>query len=99
VPGDIDVAVDIDHTARGGDVAQLGDVMFGVAEHHGLEASLRRFGAHERIETLLGEHLVDGAQTVGALGMSGRRDMVEACRMGEKKGGHGALEARDRPTI
>jgi hypothetical protein len=39
------------------------------------------------------QHLVDGAQALDALGMAGRRQVLEGSRVGEEAGGHGRLVA------
>ncbi len=67
------------------DVPQFADVMLVMAERDQIEIAFRRFAAHQRVEAVLRQHLIDRAQPVGALGVSRRRRMVETGRVGEKK--------------
>src|SRR5439155_12849760 len=83
------VAVDISHAARRRDMAQLRDVMLVVAERDEIEIAFRRLAALKTVEAFVRQHLVDRAQPVGAFRMSWRRDVIEACRMGQKQRGHG----------
>src|ERR1700742_4551683 len=69
-------------------MAKFGDVVLAMAERDGIEIAFRRLAAHQRVEPLLAKHLVDRPQAIGPLGMTGRREVVEAGRMGEEKGGH-----------
>src|SRR5215475_10495941 len=62
--------------------------MLAMAERDRIEISFRRFAAREFIEARVRKHLIDRAQAIGALGVAGWRDMVEACRVGQKQGGH-----------
>ena len=64
---------------------QLFDVMLVVAQRHRIQAAFRRLATAKRVEAILREHLIDGANPVGPLGMPGRGQVVEACRMGQKK--------------
>jgi hypothetical protein len=59
-----------------------------VAKRDLIERARRRLLARKAVELLFGKHLGDRAQTVGALGVSRRRGMIEACGMGEKKRAH-----------
>ena len=74
------------------DMAQLADVMFVMAERDLVELALGRLARAPGAETLFAEHLVDRAQPVGPLGVSGRRQVIEACGMGEKEGHAGPLK-------
>ena len=67
------------------DVAQFLDVMLVVAERDLIELAFRRLAAHQRLEAVLRQHLIDRAHPVGALGVPRRRHMLEAGRMGQKK--------------
>ena len=71
-------------------VADGGDVVHGMAERDGLERSARRLDARERLEALVLERAVDGAQPVRPLGMAGRREVVEAGGVGDEEGGSSA---------
>ena len=62
--------------------------MLVVAERDQIEDAFRRLAAHQRVEALFAEHLIDRAHPVGPFGMSRRRHMVEAGRMGQKKRRH-----------
>src|SRR5687768_3071719 len=55
---------------------------------HRLQRRKRRVFAHQRIELLVFQHLLDRAQTIRPLGMALRRLMVEAGGMAEEKGRH-----------
>src|SRR6478736_3351686 len=81
VPGDIEVA-------------QFGDVVLAVAERDGIENAFRRLGARQRLEAVFAEHLRDRAQAIGTLGMTGRRQVVEAGRVAQEKRGHAVSCAR-----
>jgi hypothetical protein len=62
--------------------------MIVVTQRHDIEAGFRRLAARELCEALLAEHLCDRAQPVRALGMTRRRQMIEACGMAEEKRCH-----------
>ena len=62
--------------------------MFVVAERDQIEIAFGRLPAHQRLETVLGQNLVDRAQSIGALRMSRRGQMIQARRMREKKRRH-----------
>jgi hypothetical protein len=70
------VAVDIDHAALRGDVPELADIMLAMAQRDGIQIAFRRLAARERFEAIFGHNLSHGAQPVGTLGVSRRRDMV-----------------------
>ena len=63
-------------------MAQFGDVVLAMAERDEIEIAFRRLGARQRLEAILAEHFGDRAQAIGALGMAGRRQMIEAGRDG-----------------
>ena len=67
---------------------ELGDVIERVAEPDGLEGGEGRLHAGEVLELLLLERLLDGTQPIGPLRMAGRRQVIEAGRMGDVQGGH-----------
>jgi hypothetical protein len=69
--------------------------MFIVTERDQIKRTLRRLLADEPVKLALAKNLVDGANPVGPFRMSRRREMIEACRMGQKKCGH-ALSWRVR---
>ena len=50
----------------------------------------RRLDAHQRLEALGFERALDRAQPVRPLRMAGRREVVEAGRMGDEERGHRA---------
>ena len=73
--------------------------MLAVAQRDRIEAAFRRLAAHQRLEALFAEHLVDRAQPVGAFGVARRRQMVETGGMGQKQAScrilaHGVRGAR-----
>jgi hypothetical protein len=70
-------------------VADFRDVVDRVAQRDRLQRRRGRLHAHEVLETRVFQGLVNGAQPVRPLGMSGRRDVVEAGRVGDEKGRHG----------
>ena len=43
------------------------------------------------LEALVLEHAIDGAQPIGALGMTGGGEVIEAGRMGDVEGGHSVV--------
>ena len=53
-----------------------------------LERGARRLDARERLEALVLERAVDGAQPVRPLGMAGRREVLEAGGVGDEERGH-----------
>src|SRR5262249_51647638 len=59
--------------------------MLAMAQRDLVEVAFRRGVAHQRIELVLRQHLLDGAQPVGPLGMPGRREVIEAGLMGQEK--------------
>ena len=69
-------------------MAQFTDIMLVVAERDRIERAFRCLAARKPVEARFRQHLGDRAQAVGALGVSRRRDMIEACRMGEEKRAH-----------
>ena len=83
------VGVDLHQPALRRGIADFRDVVDRVAQRDRLQRRRGRLLAHEVLETRVFQGLVDGAQPVRPLGMSGRRDMVEAGRMGDEKGRHG----------
>jgi hypothetical protein len=64
------------------------DIMLVVTERDRIKIAFRCLAAHQRREAIFAEHLGDGAQPVGALGMSGRRGVFEAGPVAEKKRRH-----------
>ncbi len=48
----------------------------------------RRLLAHQAVEGFVRQRLVDGAHTVGPLGMAGPRVMLNKARVGDQQGGH-----------
>ena len=79
------VAVDIDHAAGRRDMAEFADIMLAMAQRHRIEAAFRRLAAHQQLEAIFAEHLVDRAQPVGPFGVSRRRQMVEAGGMRQRR--------------
>ena len=79
------VAVDIDHARSRRDVAQFADIVLAMAEQHGVEVAFRREVAHQRLETVFAKHLGDRAQPVGAFGMSGWGQVIEAGGVRQKQ--------------
>ncbi len=63
-------------------LADGGDILHGMAERDRVERSARRRDAGERLEALVFECAVDGAQPIRSLGMAGWREMVEAGGVG-----------------
>src|SRR5262249_17922523 len=62
-----------------------------------------RFDPHQVLEALVLEHAVDGTQAIRPLGMPGRREVVQAGRMGDQQRGHcrylPAQSAARKPAI
>jgi hypothetical protein len=75
------VAIDIDHAAGGGDMAEFADIMFAMTQCDRIEIAFRRFAAHQRLESIVRQHLADRAQPVGAFRVPRWREVVEACGM------------------
>ena len=72
-------------------VADGSHILHGVAKRDGFERGGRRLDAHERPKTIVSERPVDGPQPVRTLGMAGRRDVIEAGRVGDEKRRHRAI--------
>jgi hypothetical protein len=69
-------------------MADLADLELGMTKRDGIEACLRCACAREVLKALAVQNLVDRPQAVRALGMIGRRCMIEARRMADEEGGH-----------
>ncbi len=82
------VGVHMDQAACRSDVPEFTDVMLVVAERDRIQRAFRRLAAHQPVEAIFRQHLIDGTQPVGSFGMPGRREMVETGRMGENKRRH-----------
>ncbi len=57
----------------------------------------RRLLALERLEQLVGEHLVDGAHAVGPLGVAEAGVVLDEAGMGEEEGGHRRIQGWQNP--
>ena len=79
------IAVEIDQTARRRDMPKFLDIMLVVAKQDLVERAFRCRLAHQRLEAVFAENLLNRANPVGSFGMPRRCQMVEACRMAEKK--------------
>src|SRR6204780_1750834 len=91
------VAVDIDEPFRRREMPDFADVMLVVAERDRIERALGRLAAHQAVEALGAEPLIDRAQPVRALGVVGRSLVIETGRVGEIKRGHaGSWRAKAR---
>src|SRR3569832_950046 len=64
------------------------DVIHRMTERDRVPFAERRLLARERLEGFCLERLIDGAQPVGPLGMSGGRQVIETGGMGHEEGGH-----------
>ena len=82
------IAVDIDQAARRRDMPEFPHIVLAMTQRDRIQTALRRFAAHQGVETIFAEHLADRAQPVGAFRMAGRRGMVEAGRMRQQQCGH-----------
>src|ERR1700754_2985528 len=67
---------------------KLVDIMLVVTQHDRTELAFRRCAAHQPIDPFLRQHLIHGAQSVGAFGMPRWRGMLQARRMCEKERRH-----------
>src|SRR5262245_62790919 len=65
-----------------------------MTERDHLELGARRLDARQRLEALVLERTVDGAQPVRPLGMAGGCEMVEAGGVGDQKGRHWVIRKR-----
>ena len=82
------VGVDVHQTFFRHGVADRLDVVHRVGERDDLERRARRLLARQRLETLVLQRLLDGAQAVRPFGMAGGHQMFEAGRMREEQSGH-----------
>jgi hypothetical protein len=64
-----------------------------VAERDQIERALGRLLARKLLEAAVAQNLLDRTDPIGAFGMSGRRQMVEACPMRQEKRCHAGIQA------
>ena len=64
------------------------DVFHRMHQRDGFERRARRLDARQRLEALVFERLLDGAQPVRPLRMAGRGQVIEAGRVGDEQRGH-----------
>jgi len=60
---------------------EFGNIVLAMTERDRIQRSFRRLAARQTLETILGQHLVDGANPIRPLRMAGRRDVLEEDRM------------------
>jgi hypothetical protein len=82
------VAIEIDQTVGRRNMPVFGDILLVVAERDRIQLSFRRLAARQLLETTLGQHLIDSANPIRSLGVTGWRCMIEAGGMRENKRCH-----------
>ena len=89
LPGDIEVSASICTRPSVGEASRIASTYsIGCASAMVSSGARGASIARQRLEALVLERLLDGAQPVGPLGMAGRIDVIEAGGMGDEQRGH-----------